>query len=288
VRCWSEDPGLVWRSSLPIAWGKRLAKRAVLCWIDGTCHDVGVFPTLRHALFASEYLRRVHGGTGLEIVGAKVVPWGIDTSRFKDSTGRSGPPRRLLYAGQLVEHKGVHTAVEALQLLRKTHGCSELSLTLVGGAPYPEYEQRLRSTVDAWGLREHVSFLGALPREELPKIYGSHDILLFPSIWQEPFGIVLLEAMAAAMAVVATGTGGSAEIVRHELNALTFPAGDAVSCANRVLRLLREPGLCSKLGEAARRTVTERFPLKRTIDAIEEGALVALRTSVRQPSERLA
>ena len=74
-------------------------------------------------------------------------------------------------------------------------------------------------------------------REELPSLYAASDAVLFPVLWEEPWGIVPLEAMAVGRPVVATGTGGSAEYLRDGENCLLFEAGNADALAAAVRRL---------------------------------------------------
>ena len=71
----------------------------------------------------------------------------------------------------------------------------------------------------------------------MPRVYADHDVFVFPSIWEEPFSIGLLEAMACGQAVVGTTTGGSAEILVDGVNSLVFPPGDPRRLARQVKRL---------------------------------------------------
>jgi glycosyltransferase involved in cell wall biosynthesis len=103
----------------------------------------------------------------------------------------------------------------------------------------------------------------------MPQVYRSHDALVLPSIWDEPFSIGLLEAMASGLAVVGTTTGGSREILADGINALTFSPGDAEALATQIGRLT-SADLRQRLGRAARRTVEERFTLAAMLERIEE------------------
>jgi glycosyltransferase involved in cell wall biosynthesis len=126
------------------------------------------------------------------------------------------------------------------------------------------------------GLEEAVSFRGRLPRAEIVALYHDHDVLVFPSVWNEPFGITILEAMACGLPVVATGTGGSGEIVRDGENALVFAPGDAAACARQVGRLMEDDALFERVRRNARESVERHFTLERTIEQIEEGLRAAV------------
>jgi glycosyltransferase involved in cell wall biosynthesis len=97
----------------------------------------------------------------------------------------------------------------------------------------------------------------------LPPVYDDHDAVLFPARWDEPWGLVPLEAMARGRPVVATGTGGSAEYLRDGDNALLVARGDAGALAAAIDRLAADAPLRSRLREAglatAREHTAERF-----------------------------
>jgi glycosyltransferase involved in cell wall biosynthesis len=172
-----------------------------------------------------------------------------------------------LYVGRIVAHKGVHTAVEALRLLADQYPA--LTLTIVGESEPTSYATELREQVCASGLESRIRFEEFIDRTELPNIYRSHDMLLFPSIWDEPFGITLLEAMSSGLPAIGTGTGGSGEIIQDGVNGLIFPKEDAAACAAQIARLLEDRDLFETLREGGRRSVEESFDLDRAIDKVE-------------------
>jgi len=220
---------------------------------------------LTRVQFASGYLKLAALEFDRALVNAQVIHWGIDTNRFAFNAERRRP-RRLLYVGQLTSLKGVSTAVEALRLIVARGNHSSTTLTIVGG---PDYGNRIQQLVGDLGLERHVRFTGLLQRDQLPEIYREHDILLFPSVWEEPFSIVLLEAMSSGVAVVGTNTGGSAEILEDEVNALVFPKSDPESCASQVVRLLQNPGYFEAIRRNGRRTIELRFELEKMVDKID-------------------
>jgi glycosyltransferase involved in cell wall biosynthesis len=94
---------------------------------------------------------------------------------------------------------------------------------------------------------ERVRFAGQLGRAELHEAYGACDAVVFPVVWQEPWGLVPLEAMARGRPVVATGRGGSAEYLRDGENCLLFEAGDAPALAAALTRLADGADLRARL-----------------------------------------
>jgi glycogen(starch) synthase len=155
---------------------------------------------------------------------------------------------RLLYVGRLDARKGPQTAIEAL-----THLPARASLRVVGGWDEAEAD-RLRALAGRLGVAARLSFDGQLERAALPGAYAAADAVVFPVIWEEPWGLVPLEAMGVGRPVVATGRGGSSEYLRDGENCLLFPAGDAAALAGAVQRLAADPELCERLREAGRAT----------------------------------
>src|SRR5215213_10073057 len=173
-------------------------------------------------LFNSEYMRRESLSPGHDLPRTRVVHPGIDDGLFREEPAKAWE-WRLLYVGRLDERKGVHVAVDAL-----AHLPAEATLT-IQGAGDPEYVEPLRA--------DRVVF-SSEPRDRLPALYAAADAVLFPVQWHEPWGLVPIEAMAVGRPVVATGTGGSAEYLRHEENCLLYsPHSSASALADAIRRL---------------------------------------------------
>lgn len=209
----------------------------------------------------------------------QVLHWGVDTQRFKEHNRRDQAdktPRRLIYAGQLAPHKGVATAIEAVGLLKQQRGYN-VKLTIAGPTTHGNHGEELRELAERLALQEEIEFLGPVPREKLPELLAAQEIFIFPSLWEEPFSIGLLEAMASGLAVVSTTTGGSKEIVRHEENALAFPPGDTLSCATQIKRLLNDADLFEKISCNAQSLVCEEFTMEKMIQRIESSLQAAIK-----------
>ena len=221
----------------------------------------------RGAMFCSEYLRNFTAQSGWNLENASVVHWGVETTQFFPRDAPKSAPRKLLFCGQIVPHKGAHIALEAFLALAETY--PDLEISFAGGSRHRKYLQRLQVLAERSEFGARVQWLGQMAREELPQLLREHDIFLLPSQWDEPFSITLLEAMASGLACVSTTTGGSREIVRHGENTLAFEAGNAADCATQIKRILQEPALGVRLGAAARQTVERNYSIERMTDQIE-------------------
>lgn len=188
---------------------------------------------------------------------------GVDLETF-DVEG-DGEPRswqwKLLYVGRIDPRKGVETAVRALRRLPDA-----ATLTVVGRGDRDELA-RLRAVATELGLLDRITFTSS-DRSDLPAIYAGADAVLFTSVWDEPFGLVPLEAMASKTPVIATGRGGSGEFLIDETNCLLFPADDNEALARTVARLANEPDLRCRMIEAGTRTARE-LSITRLVDTLE-------------------
>jgi glycosyltransferase involved in cell wall biosynthesis len=198
---------------------------------------------LEHAaryVFVSETTRDRALAAGVRPASTGIAHSGIDPAFIGPAPEREWS-WSLLYVGRLDERKGVDTAVGAM-----AHLPEEAVLTLVGGWDESE-ERRLRELARAAGVEERVRFAGQRSRDEVRAAYDDSDAVVFPVRWEEPWGLVPLEAMARGRPVVATGRGGSGEYLRDGRNALLFEAGDERALAACVTRLAGDRELRRRL-----------------------------------------
>jgi glycosyltransferase involved in cell wall biosynthesis len=136
--------------------------------------------------------------------------------------------------------------------------------------------RRLSDLAQALGVASRLRFHGPKSRDAVAAAYGAADALLFPVRWAEPFGAVPLEALACGTPVVATGTGGTAEYLRPERNALIVPPEDPQAVAAAVTRLRADAGLRQRLRSTGRITA-ERYPAELSHQRLREALEAAAR-----------
>ena len=184
----------------------------------------------------SRYMAEELASAGLP--GAVVIPPWVDPSPPRRDAGRG-----LVLGGRLVRHKGVLDGWRAWRLAGGEH-----PLVVPGAGPLAD---RLEgATRPGW--------LGA---SDLRRLLRTARALLFPACWQEPFGILGVEALAAGLPVVVADVGGTSEW--SDEGCLRVPAGDVESLAGAVRRLVDDPEEALRLGEAGRRMVAGRFARER-------------------------
>jgi glycosyltransferase involved in cell wall biosynthesis len=213
----------------------------------------------------SEFILRRARGHGYDLSNAAVVTPGIEADLMRPAPDRPWG-WRLLCVGRLDRQKGTDTAIAALAELP-----ADSTLVIAGGGDNG-YEGELRAQVRRLGLEERVRFAGQVEREGLADLYEDADAVLFPVRWEEPFGLVPLEAMARGRPVVATPGGGTVEYLRDGDNALTFSADDASALARCVGRLAGDATLRDRLRAGGLETAAEHTSAafdERIVEALE-------------------
>jgi glycogen synthase len=225
---------------------------------------------LEQVICVSARVRDLLVETGLPIQHARIIHGGTDVERFRSIRERKyvAGHLKLLYAGQLVYHKGVHTAIEAMARLVNNRKINQITLTLVGSG-HPDYEAFLHDLVARERLHDFVTFHKPVSKDIMPAILQQFDVLIFPSIYEEPLARLTQEAMASGLVVVGTTTGGTKEILRDGETGFTFAPEDADGLAEQVTRLINDPDLCCRLAQAGRQTVLENFTLDKMVEEIE-------------------
>ena len=176
-----------------------------------------------------------------------VVFNGIDTSLFRPTTPdpdivRTDGTPLLLWVGRLQPWKGVDVALRALREIPQAY------LMIVGDG---ETRTELERLTQELGLTDRVHFLGAVPRERLPAIYATADLLLATSFASETFGIGLVEAQACGLPVVASRFGGFPEVIDEGRTGLLVPPRDPTALAAAVRTLLNDPERRRAMADAA-------------------------------------
>lgn len=148
-------------------------------------------------------------------------PYDADVFRFPEIKRRD---KDLIYVGRLVSDKGVDLILQALALLREHNKFP--SLSVVGGG---DEEAALKRQTTALRLENQVKFVGPLSGKKIAALLQQHRLLVVPSRWAEPFGIVALEGIACGCKVVASNQGGLPEAVGP--CGVTFPNGNVNALA---------------------------------------------------------
>lgn len=205
----------------------------------------------------------------------------LDAIPFQATAESTRPPAstplRLLAVGMMREgdkQRSFEVLAEALEKLASL----PWHLTLIGDGPAKDHILGLFPT-------GRITWLGALPPDQLPGQYAAHDLLVWPAI-REAFGLALLEAQASGTGVIAGATFGVPDIVRDGETGLLSPEGDAVAFAANLKRVIEDPVLVDRLGAAARIHISDNHTLAAGADRLEALMQRALQNHAQGTSDR--
>jgi glycosyltransferase involved in cell wall biosynthesis len=217
-----------------LAWRTKLLRR----WLDWASV----------LIVSMEFVRDRYVDQGIDPGQLTVIPLGVDVSPPAEpvASGHDGV-RRFLYIGGIAYQKGVHIVLEAF---RQLEGAAEL--WIVGDESVDMvYAQQLHELSSG-----DVRFFGKVPHAEVWELLAQADMLLMPSIWYETFGLVIYEAFAAGLPVMASDLGVMADAVRHDVDGMLVRAGDVDAWRQAMQRAVNEPERLVRYGEAIRRPFT--------------------------------
>ncbi|MGB7416365.1 MAG: glycosyltransferase family 4 protein [Thermosynechococcaceae cyanobacterium] len=193
---------------------------------------------LYRCITCSDWVRQTMKEQGYRFDDSTVLYPGAVVDEFYQETLPPHDYLRIAYASLVMPYKGADVLIEALSLLSVAG--VKFEATIAGGTLMPDFVQTLKSFVQSEGLENQIKFPGTLSRQELKKLYSTHNVLVFPSRFQEPFGISQIEAMAAGLTLVTSGTGGAKEIVKHGQDGLIFETEDPLNLADTLAALARD------------------------------------------------
>lgn len=216
------------------------------------------------------------------------------SGRSREAAGDGAATERILYVGRLSPEKGVHVLLEAFTQVAERRPQAELDLIgtpgllpyeyiiavdddpsvtrlarFYGQGPIDKVKTRILQNGAAYleclhailppSMEERVRFRGFVPYTELARFYREADVFLFPSVWDEPFGMPAAEAMACGIPIVVTRGGGLAEVVDDGVTGRAVPRDDAAATAGAIEELLQDPKRRAEMGEAGRERAIRLF-----------------------------
>ena len=215
---------------------------------------------------------------------------GVDIEQFglsRHAKSERGT-KRILFVGRVSPEKGVHVLLSAFQKVSKRYPQAELEIVGQLGSLRPQfnvglddvsaildpalsfsknYVSILKSMLPQ-SLLDHVCFVGPVPHTQLASYYQNADVFVFPSLWNEPFGMPIAEAMATGVPAIGTNGGGIPEIITHGKTGLLVKRGDASALAEAILCLLLDEEMRKSMGKTARKRAVELFSWNQTVEKL--------------------
>lgn len=231
-------------------------------WVE---HYRTLFEFSSHCICISDVGRQRLIGIGCPPEKVSAIHLGVDIGKFAyqdraPALARRGQ-KRLLMVSRLAEKKGIPVAMRALRAVLEQ--APELTLRIVGeGEERPKIEELRREL----GLERHVELVGALDSDGVRQEMAGCHLLLQPSVTardgdQEGIPVVLMEALASGIPVIATRHSGIPELVIEGRTGFLVPEHDIPALAKTVLRVIQDPALASSLGRAGRAWIEQEFNL---------------------------
>lgn len=190
-----------------------------------------------------------------------IVHCGVTPAAYRRDPGGTG--KRVAFVGRLDPVKGALLLVEAMATALKVHPDATLILAGDGPARAPA-EARARSL----GIGAAIHFAGFMTQGQVADLLANSDMLVLPS-FAEGLPVVYMEALASRIPVVASRVAGVQELVEDGVTGFAVPPGDVATLADRMIRLMDDPGLARAMGDAGRKAVEDGFDIAR------EGAWLA-------------
>jgi len=182
----------------------------------------------------------------------------------------------LLYVGTIDKRKGLLYLIEALDVYHKQKPEQHISLDIVGKVTDEEYADLLHTKIDEHGLKDIVHFRGRIPNEELESLYRQAEVFTFPSLL-EGYGIVLVEALNKGIPIIAFNNSAMPYTVKDGINGFLADNKNATSFAEKLIRLVGNRPLHSKLQEGIKCSVDTL----KTQEDFEEGIRLLYDTHFR-------
>jgi rhamnosyl/mannosyltransferase len=192
-----------------------------------------------------------------------IIPFAVDSQRFSPASQvkRAGAEPVILFVGRHRYYKGVDDLIRAMVKV-------DARLLIGGDGPETATWQNL---VNQLGLRKKITFVGNVPESELPQFYAKGDIFVLPSNSRaESFGLVLQEAMASGLPCVTTELGtGTSWVVRDGESGFVVPPRNSEALAEALQKLVANPELRGKMGQAGRDRAVQEFSLEQMLAKTE-------------------
>jgi glycosyltransferase involved in cell wall biosynthesis len=241
--------------------------------------------SIDHVVCVTQAVREFYLKLGVSPSRLSVVPGGVDVDLFRPRDSGETMPRApgldgrftIISVGRIIPIKGFDTVLEAVRALSEEVGKEKVRLLIVGspselwvhGEASNPYFAKLKDYVASNDLSAVVTFTGPLPHSALAELLAACDVFVLGSR-AEGMGLVILEAMATGLPVVASHVGGIPEIVDANDVGFTFPSGNSGALAMRLLALYKDARLRREIGDRARRVAVEKYAWKQIMCSLHD------------------
>lgn len=257
------------RSALVCALAKHMGGLSYSITLHGPLQDYGVGQPFkwRHADFATIITRKLLAEMQTALADdlperVFVQPMGVDTDRFSPlgpfQPPETGHPVRLFSCGRLNPVKGHQDLMQAVADLIRQGMDIHLEIAGEDDTGGHGYRQELEARIQALGLGQQVTLLGAIDADAVLDKLRHADIFVLAS-WAEPLGVAYMEAMACGIPTIGTDAGGVPELIRDGVNGALVPPQNPAALAAKIAEIIGDPALAERLATGGRERITSTF-----------------------------
>ena len=223
--------------------------------------------SMYRCITCSDWVRQSLRQDGYSIESAIVLYPGAIIEEFYQEDLPKQDHLKIAYASLVMPYKGADVLVEALSLLNAAG--VKFEATIAGGSLMPDFVTELEKFVQSEEMQDRIKFPGVLSRQGLKELFKSHNILVFPSRFDEPFGISQIEAMAAGLTLVTSGTGGAAEIIDDGKDGLIFGREDPLNLAETLASLASDIDRWGDITKKGQVKAITKFNQEKSVEQLE-------------------
>jgi glycosyltransferase involved in cell wall biosynthesis len=271
------DGGLVaWLLKIPHIWHARemLDDQSPHTFLFGPCVALSIVSGLSQRIVAiskavADCFYRCKDATNIVVVYNAVTPDDSSMSDIKnDIRGQFNIPDDAPLVAQVSKLTPVKGCEDFVRAAAQIHQIMpEVVFLLIGGAPYPDYKQKITNLIADYKLEDHFILTGF--RQDVSDIIRIIDLLVLPSHY-EPFGRVLIEAMSAGKPVIGTTVGGIPEIIADGVTGILVPPNSPDELAKAVAKILEDPEVARQMGQAGQQRAQTFFSSQRYVREIKK------------------
>jgi len=206
---------------------------------------------IKRYIVASNFMKKILINAGLPADRFEIVSYYTGFPPFPEKKESTESSSTILFLGRLVKPKGLNFLIEALKCVDAPWRC-----TIIGEGPELEPMQDMAKK---YQISEKIHFSGWIPNTELGEYYRNASVIVVPSVWPEPFGIVGIEAMSYAKPVVAFDVGGISQWLEDGKTGFLVSRKDVKGLTQKIEVLLKDKDLARKFGKQGRRNVEMQF-----------------------------
>ncbi|MBU0671461.1 MAG: glycosyltransferase family 4 protein [Candidatus Margulisbacteria bacterium] len=243
-------------------------------WKDKLYLDLTCKVAWDRIIAISHYIKRELVAVGVPEEKVDVVHHGIDERKFTPGTSKpfifkDHPPLKkmkkvVFHPARLGISKGCDITIEAFRIVKNKIPDAALLMSGSGniidwGLTQNKDIAFFATLIKHLGLQDSVYINTFSLEKEMPELYRLADVVVYPSSAEEPFGLTMLESMAAAKPIIVTDSGGMPEIIQNDINGYVIPKGNHEALAEKIIKLLSSDKLSAKLGKTGREQIMHMY-----------------------------